>query len=456
MTQPTSDSKACRERHAWKWCLSACGLALASGLGAACSDSDTVVLGPGGVDPGADDPVSRDPGVAVPAAAAGETPAAAPAYALVTLVWSDDGPSGYVALTDSLDPDDVGLEQAREFPGYTSVGVADGQLLVSPSAEDLTIERYRITDSRDWVNTGALSFLNAGAAEVGFYRQYVARDRIAYLDIDITGRVLWDPVEFAIVGAQSETLLPFQRDGLSVYANFNRTNFSFEGSILRPFSYHDEDWLRWSPNTQIVVYDADTHEATGQVDAPCPGLDSITRDEAGNTYLGTWEYSALFPLMGIGAAPCVVRLGPDDALDTSWNTDLTALTGGRQVVNFRYVGDGKAIAAVLHDEEYGDGFDFVNYAQNVDEFWASASRYHRLWMIDVEARTAAPVEGIDAFPFINPGFFHSIIDNRVFVFLGDGSTNNPPSTLVYEIDRSGQASRRFESPGSITQWIRLR
>jgi hypothetical protein len=70
------------------------------------------------------------------------------------------------------------------------VSVAAGQLLVSPSAEDLTIERYRITDSRDWVNTGALSFLNAGAAEVGFYRQYVARDRVAYLDVDITGRVL--------------------------------------------------------------------------------------------------------------------------------------------------------------------------------------------------------------------------------------------------------------------------
>jgi hypothetical protein len=125
-------------------------------------------------------------------------------------------------------------------------------------------------------------------------------------------------------------------------------------------------------------------------------------------------------------------------------------------VNFRYVGGGKAVAAVLHDEEYGDGFDFANYAQNVDEFWASASRYHRLWMIDVEARTAAPVEGIDAFAFINPGFFHAVIDDRVFVFLGDGSTNNPPSTVVYEIDRSGRASRRFESPGSITQWVRIR
>jgi hypothetical protein len=172
--------------------------------------------------------------------------------------------------------------------------------------------------------------------------------------------------------------------------------------------------------------------------------------------LDGWEYSALFPLMRFGAAPCVVRLAPDNTLDPSWDTDLTPLTGGRQLVNFRYVGGGKAIAAVLYAEEYGAGFDFPNYAQNIDDFWSSASRYHRLWMIDVDARTAAPVQGIEAFPFINPGFFHAVIDDRVFVFLGDGGTNSPPSTVVYEIDRSGQASRRFEAPGTITQWLRIR
>jgi hypothetical protein len=439
MTRPLIDTSVRCDRKTWR--SSGVAWLLASSLGAACSDNDTVIL----------DGANGDPG-----GGGAESAATDPAYALVTLVWSNEGPSGYVILTDSPDPADVSLDRAREFPGYTSVGVAGGQLLVSPSAEDPTIQRYRITAGHDWESTGALSFSNEGVAEVGFYRQYVARDRVAYLDVDVTGRVLWDPVEFAIRGARPDTSLPLQSDGLRLYANFNRTYFAFDREILRPFSYHDEDWLRWSPNTRIVAYDADTQEATREIDAPCPGLDSITRDEAGNTYLGTWEYSALFPLMGLGAAPCVVRLGPDGTLDRSWDSDLTPLTGGRQLVNFRYVGGGKAIAAVLHTEEYGEGFDFASFAQNVDDFWSSASRYHRLWLIDVDARAAAPIQGIDAFPFINPGFFHAVIDERVFVFLGDGSTNNPPSTVVYEIDRGGQASRRFEAPGTINQWVRIR
>lgn len=45
---------------------------------------------------------------------------------------------------------------------------------------------------------------------------------------------------------------------------------------------------------------------------------------------------------------------------------------------------------------------------------------------------------------------------RVFVFLGDGSTNNSPSNIVYELDRAGQATRRFEVPGGVIQWMTVR
>jgi hypothetical protein len=413
-------------------------------LGGACSDDATVIAN--GANP--PDGETMAPGV--------HSEPATAAYALVTLVWSDEGPTGYVALTDSLDVGNVSLERAREFPGYTSIGVAGGQLLVSPSAEDPTIERYAIGADLSWQAGEVLSFLNQGVAEVGFYRQYMTRERAAYVDVDVSGRVLWDPLELVIRETRPETSLPLERDGLVLYPNFNRTQLIFDEAIVRPFSYHDEDWLRWSPTTALLVYDATTHELTRQVDAPCPALDSITRDEAGNTYLGTWEYSALFPLMGLGAAPCVARLAPDGAIDSGWNPDLTSMTGGRQIVNFRYVGGGRAIAAVLHAEEYGPGFDFSRFAENIDELWASAARYHRLWMIDLVTGTAAPVRGIDAFEWINPGFFHAVIDGRVFVFLGDGSTNDPPSSVVYELDPSGQATRRFESPGSITQWVKIR
>lgn len=379
-----------------------------------------------------------------------------PIYAMVTLVWNDEGPTGYVGLTHDLDAG-ASLSEAREFPGYTSVGVADGSLLVNPSWEDLSIERYAITDDLQWVEDGALGFSNEGPEAVSFQTQFTSATA-AYLNVDVTGRVLWDPVAFGITGNRSDTLLPTEKDGLSLYANLNRTGFVFSDTILRPFSYHDDDWFRWSAESPIVVYDRVTHDATEVIDTPCPALDSITRDERGNLYLGTQEYSALQPLMGTGAAPCTVRLTPDQKLDPRWDGDLTRLTGGRQVVNFRYVGHGRAIAAVLHHEEYGEDFAFSELAQNTDDYWALAAQYHRLWSFDVEAGRAAPVGGVDAFEFVNPGFFHAVLDGRTFVFLGDGNngSNNYNQTVVYEIDDAGQATRRFEVTGSVVQWVRVR
>jgi hypothetical protein len=386
--------------------------------------------------------------------ASAERPDRGSAYALVTLVWGADGPpTGYVALTDSLDVESISLEQAREFPGYTSIGVADGQLLVSPSAEDPTIERYQITSTFDWIGTGTLSFGNLGAEEVGFYRQYMAGDHSANVDVDVTGRLLWDPAGFLLEGTKSDAVLPLQRDGLDLFANFNRTQFNFDQQIIRPFSHHDQDWFRWSPDTQLVVYDTDTNEVAKVINAPCPGLDSITRDEQGRLYLSSWEYSALNPLIGNGAAPCTVRLNPDLAIDTSWDGDLTDMTQGRPVVNFRYVGGGRAIGVVLHDEEYGPDFDFSQYLQNVDDFWKDSAQFHRLWMFNIEARSGTPVQGIDAFDFINPGIFHAVQAGRIFVFVVG---TDDAQTVVYELEPDGRATRRFSVPGTVTQWVSLR
>jgi hypothetical protein len=378
------------------------------------------------------------------------------AYALVTHVWSDQGPTGYVALMESLDGGDVSLGSAREFPGYTSAGAVDGSLLVSPSADDLTIQRYHITDDLSWEKTGTLSFANEGAEAVGFFRQYLGERGSAYLDVDVTGRVVWDPSTLELRGSGSETDLPLRRAGLDLFANFNRANFVAKREILRPFSYHDQDWFHWSADSPIVVYDATTHDLKSVVHAPCPGLDTMTHDEDRNIYLGTWEYSALYPLMGVGAAPCVARLLPDSTLDDSWNTDLTAMTDGRHIVNFRYIGGGKAIAAVFHAEEYGPNYDFPGLVERVDDFWEMAGNFHRLWLFDLVERSASPMDGIEEFEFINPWFAHAVLNDRIFLFLSDGTTVNQATTSVYELDDQRRAKRRFGVPGGVIQWIQVR
>src|SRR5688572_3742823 len=274
---------------------------------------------------------------ASPAAGAAETPAPATSvYAMSTLVWSDSGATGYVLLSDTLDLADQSLAQAREFSGYTSLGVADGHLMVT-NAETPIIQRFAISDTLTWQDGGQLSLINEGVIDSGFYRQYMQRDRIAYAELDAAQRTLWDPVGFTVQRTEVDTQLPLTRDGYDLFANFNRNYFVFDGPVMRPFSYHDPDWFRWADDSLIVVYDPEGHAEQSVIEAPCPGLDTITKDERGNLYFSNWEYAALHPLTGTGAAPCVVRVTPEGELDTQWTPDLLSWTGGRYFMNFRYL-----------------------------------------------------------------------------------------------------------------------
>src|SRR5262245_2035610 len=86
----------------------------------ACSDEATIIMLPSGdamVPPGS-----------------GETPepdAPAPVYALMTQVYNLDDRSVYVLSTDTLDPVDVSLDGAREYPGVANIAAINGKLMVS-------------------------------------------------------------------------------------------------------------------------------------------------------------------------------------------------------------------------------------------------------------------------------------------------------------------------------------
>jgi hypothetical protein len=379
-----------------------------------------------------------------------------PLYALSYVVWSDDGPTGYVALSHTLEPSPESLANAREFPGYISMQAVDGQLLVA-HAEEPSISRFSLLDDLSWELTDTLSFGNFGLSgdAAGFYQQYGLDAHTAYASFDVTQRVVWDPTDFVIREAKETSALSLERAGLPLYANFNRSYFVSGTSVLRPFSYHDDGWFTWASDTSIASYDAQTHEESAIIDAPCPALDTLSRDEAGNTYASTWEYSTLHALTGSGAAPCVVRLKPDNTLDESWNTDLSMWTQGRLVKNFRYIGGGKAVAAVLHDEAYAEDFDFGRYLESTDDFWANEGNYHRFWLFDVQAQSAREVSGV-AFDYVSPAFFDARLDGRYFLLANSGDTNRSSGSIVHELGMDGNATPLFAVPGDALQWIRVR
>jgi len=381
--------------------------------------------------------------------AAGSSPG--PVYALSTLVWGDTDTTGYVVLSDTLDLGDVSLGQAREFVGYTSIGVADGQLLVT-NAETPIIQRFGVTDALGWEDGGQLSLINEGVLDSGFYRQYMQRDRMAYAELDVAQRTLWDPVGFAVAGTELDTQLELAQGGLDLFANYNRAYFVFDGPVLRPFSYHDQDWFRWAASSLIVVYDPEAHAEQTVLEAPCPGLDTITKDERGNLYFSSWEYPALHAHVGTGAAPCVARITPERTLDSGFQPDLLAWTGGRHLMNFRYLQGGKAVAAVLHHEKFGEGFDFPGELSTQEAFWEAYALNYRLWIFDLEAGTAEPMRGLPD-EDLPPSFSHAEIDGRFFLM---HEASDFSHTTFYELGLDGEATRRFEVPGSSYQWLKVR
>jgi hypothetical protein len=385
-----------------------------------------------------------------PSEPAGGQTAGAPVYALMTQVYRDDDRDVYVYLSDTLDLKEVPLEQAREFGGVANLAPIGGRLLIS-SGEQPTITAFDITPDLKWMERETVSFAGYPLEDnANFYYQFILNDRTAYLPVEATKRIIWDPTALEIKGLLDDTSLALERDGLRLEAGGNRNSARFEGPVLQGLFYHDKDWEDFGQLSHVVAYDPQTHKEMKVIDLPCPGLSLATRDERGNTYYGTWGYLPARALYKTVPAPCIARIRPDLTLDEAFTTDLTHLTGGRIQNNFRYIGGGKAIANVLHHELLGIDFSGAYDPAVVDKISESGPHW-KLWMFDLDRGSARVVEGIDV--AIGSGAQFAVHDRRTFVFLPYDQWSR---TRVYELDAAGQATARFETPGDVFKWVRVR
>lgn len=394
-----------------------------------------------------------------PSGSAGETPetpdgpstpeAEAPVYALHVVVFDPDfNANSYVVLSNTLDLSSISLEGAREFPGFGSIMAAGGKLLVA-DAESPVIDRFDISSDLQWADDGSLSFGNFGATTADVTAQFFLNQQTAYLTVDVTSRVIWNPTSFEIMGTREQSALSLEpQAGLQLEAAFNRTAWIWRGPVVRPFYYRDEAWFEFSDESQVAVYDPTSHEEREVVSVPCPALENATQDEAGNTYLSTWNYEPTLFLYGEGPKPCVARFTPDGTYDRDWNPDLSAWTGGRHPQVFRYLSGGKAVASVLHHEEVTADWT-AGYTPEVGDEIVGGNHFH-LWMFDLDAGTARELEGVES---SNAQYHGKTIDGRSFVFM--------PYELwarsrVYELNADGTARQVFETPGWVYDWVRVR
>jgi hypothetical protein len=372
-----------------------------------------------------------------------------PVYALHVVLFDPDfNASSYVVLSNTLDLESISLDGAREFPGFGSIMAAGGRLLVA-NAESPVIDRFAISADLRWSDDGALSFANYGAATADVTAQFFLNERTAYLTLDVTSRVIWNPTDFEILGVRDRSALSVEpRDGLELEPAFNRTAWVWRGPIVRPFYYRDEAWFEFSPDSQVAVYDPQTHEEREVVSVPCPALENATQDEEGFTYFSTWNYEPTLFLFGQGPKPCVARFTPEGVYDRSWTPDLSTWTGGRHPQVFRYLRDGKAVASVLHDEEVSADWS-AGYTPEVGDEVVGGNHFH-LWMFDLRAETAQPIEGVES---SNAQYHGKTIDGRSFVFVPYDLWGR---SKVYELGADGAAKQLFETTGWVYDWVRVR
>ena len=370
-----------------------------------------------------------------------------PVYAVMSQVIDADGDRKvYVGLRKSLDFDQFSLDDTREYSGVANIAGIGGRLFLSDGEQPL-ITQYAVTDELEWVEQGRIGFQDYPLDDnANFFGQFPIDDHTMYLTFG-SSRIVWDPMKLEIKEVLEDSAIEETSGNLSLSAAGNHSSLRYSGDALQAFFYHDEDWYDFGTTSAIAVYDRETHAEKEVIEGPCPGLAVNSMDEQGNTYFSAWDYTPLFALYGVGPAPCVVRVRKDGKLDESFETDLSSLTGGRHLMNFRYVRDGWGFADVLHHELLDADFDGELDPTVLDQIWEGEA--FKLWRIDLANGSAEPYEDVGA---SGMGWRTQTVDGRTYLFV---PSTDWTSTTVFELDAAGAATKLMDVQGDVS-WIRIR
>jgi hypothetical protein len=373
-------------------------------------------------DAGTNSPAERDSGV----------PERDSIYAMVSVVFSDDGRTTYLNTFDTLDITQVDLGASREYPGIPAFQAALGKLFEA-SDESATITRYAVLDTVRWRDEGRIGFTSFGLTSAARSQNFFVASDKAYTFFDIVDRVAWDPTALRIAPAQPDpSTLELQRDGLTRRLGEGRAR---DDLAFQAFYFSDDDFFVHGPTSQIAVYDPVSDEVVDTIEADCTGLYISAQDEAGNIYFSNGS-SAVIPRLLSNSAPesCMVRIkAGEQTLDPDFQLEFADLTDGRQAASFLYVGEGKGLIQVFHDEN-------TTIEPDSDPWALSASENWRLWLVDVETQTASLLDDV---PYFGGALHISVIDGRTFLLLASADY---ASTTGYELLPDGTSVQRFVSP----------
>jgi hypothetical protein len=322
-----------------------------------------------------------------PAASGGEAGAApvivAPSlYAMSAIAFGDEGTATYLSLLESLDIEQTDFSEARELAGQADIWVHEGALYVA-EADALTITKFTLEDGA-LVEGDQISFANYGLTDFGFWvNVFVAPDK-AYLQNGTAEYIIWDPAAMAISGTLPLPELA-ERDGLRPFLGYaDRSAPVRDGLVYQSVYYTNADYFEYDPGSSLLVIDTENDQVVDTIDVPCPGIDFSSRDEDDNLYFSSWVFAPGGAAVLEQPTTCVAKLAAGEDTPTKL-FDLPDVTEGRQGGVLRYLGDGKAVLSVLHDDNSSaTAVAEITYGPN----W-------RFWLYDLNEGTAELIEGLD-------------------------------------------------------------
>ena len=267
-------------------------------------------------------------------ATGGEGVAAFSGAVLCSLIFGQDGNTGFVRLVsdeelEASEPIDSTAE-AIEVSGGVSCAVR-GRSVFALNWEGPTITRYDEVGGA-LVMGETVSFANFGETSLSSEADsrptvFISDTKAYYLGRFSSQIIVWDPTAMETIGAIPLTLAE-PPEGLRLV--WNRLAF-IDGLVVAYNGYLDDQQVL-SPRSDFWFVDAETDEVVAtDVTEECGGLLPPTTASNGDLYIGSIATSAMNHALGLPGSfePCAIRIRTGSReVDTMYRADLNMLTGG--------------------------------------------------------------------------------------------------------------------------------
>jgi hypothetical protein len=366
-------------------------------------------------------------------------------YATVDEVYTDTGSISYVVFMGSPDVKELDYSNAIETStGRATIGTVGGRVFVS-GPDDPVVTRYSVSEAGVVTKEKDMTFAGKGEQYIDMSEwstTFVSPTK-AYT-VGASGQtIVWNPELMEITGT-----IPFP----AALERAGKMPTCGQGVVrgnrmVRGFGYADPMTGDPDPDSFLIVYDLDSDTvASTATELPCPSISNLVNaDAAGNVYFSNWLWSVGFAAIGKTPKNCVLRMQPGSTeVDPTWTFKYSEIADGRDGAMFSPAESGKAVFAVLYDEE----LDPVD--ETTDPWVLAGEKKWRLWSMDLATKTTGLVDGLDWIIGASATYH---LDGRVFTSIPmDGMSW---ATEFFEI-KDNRAVPTFKARGWSFQLIKIR